>query len=173
MTDVQVDMVKKLIIRETTRIVQRAGTDFAEAIRDGDFNRLVEDVKAGRLARSGATDSECRNLKAKINETGHVAYVIQYSAPAKPRDLPEEIHWVNRPMKTIGYYYEKDTIAERLAMLQKVRRRVEACNYVIESLGIDPQLHGLGTTRFMAEIDEHGKDWRPIDDHWWRSFSKR
>lgn len=166
-----IEMVRKppFTIVKTTRLVPGAGIDFAEAIRDGTFEGLIGDVKSGRIKRAGATDSETRNLKAKINDTGHVAYVIQYSAPPKPDDLPEEIHWVDRPMRTIGYYHEGDTVSSRLEMLKIVRRRVEDCNYLIEEKLYDLQLYGLGTTRFMAEIDAKRKDWEPTGPvHWWR-----
>lgn len=149
-------------IRETKRTERWTGgpVDFAEAIKRGYFEQIVKEIQAGTLNRTGLTDLNCRKLKAKVNESGHVSYHIQIIAPPPPKHLPKQVKRTHRPFRVIGYYDRNATLEQRLDDLEVVRQRVNTITWLAEVMGIDVTLYGWGGM-LWAQLDKEGRDWRP------------
>jgi hypothetical protein len=102
------------------------------------FERLLRDLKKGKLDRVSVSDNEVQGLQVIIRKTGLISYHVNYDFGG------------SRPVLKIGTH-PGTTVAEARDLARTVRE--------LAAMGIDPQ-QGLHE-RLIRELKAQGSAWRP------------
>ena len=152
------DMAKKVIVVRGRRSSQAESAgpqiDFAEYVKNGRFEGLVEDLQSGRnpVQRIVLTDTEGNGLRVIIRRTGVITYHCHYFAPDAPEgvELDDNETGGGRPLIKIGTYPGTP--------IKVVRERAKIVTDLAAN-GID--VRWGGHARLMRELDSRGVKWKP------------